>query len=102
MEFLKRYWRGEVPLRKVFWGGFIIGGCLLVPIILFKHSGIRKLIIIEKSVHIAFLIGWSVGLWSSAKAYAGRRIFKILAKAYAVLVWTGIAVGIFFIFLKWV
>ena len=105
-SYLARHWRGELSLAKTFW---LDGIALSVAVfflaaaieeILFRHfqrePGLTVLLIVT-----TFLIGlcsfiWSlVGLWRSARSFAGSRIWSVLARLVAV-VWLGL-VSLFWI-----
>jgi hypothetical protein len=105
MNWLRRLWRGEIPLRRAFWIFAVlisIGLNLTKRVLSMVALGVLVLFAFSPSPDAAMKGAWfgitvmillvyayqliaCVGVWRSAGQYPGNRVYAILAKVAVVL-----------------
>lgn len=86
MSELRSLWRGELPLSQAFWGWAVLGGLLVNLATTFGFY----LLVMRDELIPALLVGYGlslpynflvfVGVWRSANAYQGEKMWADLAK----------------------
>jgi hypothetical protein len=103
-SYLARHWRGELSLGKSFWANDILFSSMVLFIILVSTRFIFERFRLEPSIAVALIVSmrciaisslvWAfVGLWRSARAYEGPRIWSVLARVVTALWLGGISLG---------
>lgn len=103
MNWLKRFWNGELPLASAFWlYGVVVnvvitfvGPFLLFPLVAMGGGGSQALALAVGALIVAYQILAVVGIWRSAGRHAGRAVWAVAARvaALAFLVWLAVGIG---------
>ncbi len=83
---LKRFWRGEVPLRQAFWGYAVVYGltvdlaCAALALLLYLALDAPYAAAAVHFAPVPYYILAFIGVWRSADRHAGPMWHRTLAK----------------------